>query len=116
MDHQRGDEQLMAKLMRLGFFTLLVGGFFAASARRAAAYPQFQFSSGTARCAQCHFSPSGGGLLTSWGRDESGDSISMAGSGAFMHGAATLPEPLALGGDFRLVALMNDTGGRESKE
>ena len=36
----------------------------------ASAYPQFQFSSGTNRCSQCHFSPAGGGLITSWGRDE----------------------------------------------
>ena len=34
---------------------------------RASAYPQFQFSSGTNRCSQCHYSPAGGGLLTSWG-------------------------------------------------
>ncbi len=102
--------------MRLGFFSLLVVGLFAVSARRAAAYPQFQFSSGTARCAQCHFSPSGGGLLTSWGRDESGDSISMAGSGAFMHGAWSPPEWLALGADFRFALLSNNVGGPESPE
>jgi len=106
----------MAKLMRLGFFSLLAVGLFAAGARPAAAYPQFQFSSGTARCAQCHFSPSGGGLLTSWGRDESGDSISMAGSGAFLHGAWSPPDWLALGADFRFAALTNNVGGAESPE
>jgi hypothetical protein len=106
----------MATLMRIGLFLLLVVGLFAVGARRAEAYPQFQFSSGTARCAQCHFSPSGGGLLTSWGRDESGDTISMAGSGAFLHGAWTPPEWLALGADFRFAGLVNDTGGSESKE
>ena len=42
-----------------------------AAPRQAAAYPQFQFSSGTTRCGQCHYSPSGGTLITSWGRDES---------------------------------------------
>ena len=31
----------------------------------ASAYPQFQFSSGTNKCGQCHFVPSGGSLLSS---------------------------------------------------
>lgn len=107
----------MTKLMRLGCLSLVVAAAIAVAERRAVAYPQFQFSSGTARCAQCHFSPSGGGLLTSWGRDESGDTISMAGgSGAFLHGAVALPASLALGADLRLAALVNDTGGVESKE
>ena len=107
----------MTNLTRLASLSLLVAAAIAVPARRAAAYPQFQFSSGTARCAQCHFAPSGGGLLTSWGRDESGDSISMAGgSGAFLHGAVSLPATVALGADLRLATLVNDTGGRESKE
>lgn len=87
-----------------------------AGARDAVAYPQFQFSSGTSRCAQCHFSPSGGGLINSWGRDESADTISLGGDGGFLHGAVTLPSWLALGGDFRLAALRNDVGGPASPE
>jgi hypothetical protein len=79
-------------------------------ARPAAAYPQFQFSSGTNRCSQCHYSPSGGGMLTSWGRDESGDTISMGGDGAFLHGLVTPPSWLGIGGDFRLAALSTDVG------
>jgi hypothetical protein len=75
---------------------------------RAEAYPQFQFSSGTNRCGQCHYSPAGGGLLTSWGRDESGETISMGGDGAFLHGAVPLPPALALGGDLRFAMLRND--------
>jgi hypothetical protein len=77
---------------------------------RAEAYPQFQFSSGTNRCGQCHYSPGGGGLLTSWGRDESADTISLGGDGAFLHGAVPLPSALALGGDLRFAALRNDVG------
>lgn len=77
---------------------------------RAQAYPQFQFSSGTNRCGQCHYSPGGGGLLTSWGRDESADTISLGGDGAFLHGAVPLPSALALGGDLRFAALRNDVG------
>lgn len=83
---------------------------------RAVAYPQFQFSSGTTRCSQCHYSPAGGGLITSWGRDEAGDTISLGGDGSFAHGVVTLPTWLALGGDFRLAAIRNDVGGPESPE
>ncbi len=31
--------------------------------RAAHAYPQLQFSTGNATCAQCHVSPGGGGLI-----------------------------------------------------
>jgi hypothetical protein len=92
---------------------LLVVGLWA---RPAAAYPQFQFSSGTQRCAQCHYSPAGFGLLTSWGRDEGADTISRGGDGAFLHGAWTPPDWLALGGDFRFAALRNDSGAAPGAE
>lgn len=82
---------------------------------RARAYPQFQFTSGTTRCSQCHYSPDGGGLITSWGRDESGDTISLGGDGAFLHGLWEPPSWLALGADVRVVApLVNASGGPES--
>ena len=84
--------------------------------RRAAAYPQFQFSSGTQRCAQCHYSPAGFGLLTSWGRDEGADTISRGGDGGFLHGAWTPPDWLALGGDFRAAGIRNDTGAAKGSE
>jgi hypothetical protein len=98
---------------------LVVGFTFAVlllSARSAQAYPQFQFSSGTGRCAQCHYAPAGYGLLTSWGRDESGDTISRGGDGGFLHGAWTPPTWLALGGDARYAVLRNDVGGASSPE
>jgi hypothetical protein len=85
-------------------------------ARPAAAYPQFQFSSGTNRCGQCHYSPSGGGLLTSWGRDESADTISLGGDGAFLHGLVTPPSWLGIGGDFRFALLANDVGSPAGTE
>jgi len=75
----------------------------AALAGRANAYPQFQFSSGTNRCSQCHYSPAGGGLITSWGRNESGDTLSFGGDGAFLHGLWAPPAALALGADVRLA-------------
>ncbi|HEX2660332.1 MAG TPA: hypothetical protein VHU40_18760 [Polyangia bacterium] len=98
--------------LRLSFFlgalTLLALAF---APRSAEAYPQFQFSSGTQRCAQCHYSPAGYGLLTSWGRDEGADTISRGGDGAFLHGIWTPPDWLALGGDFRAAAIRSDANG-----
>jgi hypothetical protein len=97
---------------RVSLFVALVLGLSALclGARRAEAYPQFQFSSGTQRCAQCHYAPAGYGLLTSWGRDEGADTISRGGNGALLHGAWTPPDWLALGGDFRAAAIDNDAG------
>jgi hypothetical protein len=70
--------------------------------RPAAAYPQWQLSSGAVRCNQCHYAPAGGGLLNGYGRDAVGDQLSsFGGDGAFLHGVVTLPTWLALGGDFR---------------
>jgi hypothetical protein len=70
--------------------------------RRAAAYPQWQLSSGAVRCNQCHYAPAGGGLINGYGRDAVGDQLSsFGGNGAFLHGVVSLPTWLALGGDFR---------------
>jgi hypothetical protein len=99
-----------SRWLRFGITALLGVFVLVARARDAAAYPQFQFSSGTNRCGQCHYSPSGGGLLTSWGRDESADTISLGGDGAFLHGLLTPPAWLGVGGDFRYAALQNDVG------
>jgi hypothetical protein len=85
-------------------------------ARGAAAYPQFQFSSGTNKCSQCHFSPAGGGLISSWGRSEAGDTISMAGDGGFLHGAVKLPSWFAAGADLRLATTRVVDGGDESPQ
>ena len=67
------------------------------------AYPQFQLTTGTDRCIACHFSPAGGGLLTDYGRDEAGSTISRGGDGRFAHGAWTPPSWLQLGADLRGV-------------
>jgi hypothetical protein len=75
----------------------------------ASAYPQWQFSSGTSRCGQCHFSPAGGGLINEYGRSAAGEELSTwQGNGGFLHGAAELPGWLALGGDVRGVYLQHD--------
>ena len=55
--------------MRRLVFCAVVGWLFLVGGR-AFAYPQFQFSSGTTRCAQCHYSPAGGGLITKTLMDE----------------------------------------------
>jgi hypothetical protein len=74
----------------------------------AGAYPQFQLTTGSVRCNQCHFAPAGGGLLNGYGRSEAGDTISMTGDGGFLHGAVALPSWIAVGGDVRLAALVHD--------
>jgi len=104
------------RFAKLGITGLIAAIVLLAGARQAAAYPQFQFSSGTNRCGQCHFAPSGGGLLTSWGRDESADTISLGGDGAFLHGLVSPPAWLGIGGDFRLAALTNDVGSPSGPE
>lgn len=93
----------------VALFVLLV-------ATRADAYPHYQLSSGTVQCAQCHFAPAGGGLLTMWGREEGADTIARGGDGHFAHGLFELPEWLALGGDLRVAALANETGSSDGTE
>jgi hypothetical protein len=80
----------------------------------ARAYPQFQVSTGAARCNQCHIAPTGGLLLSGYGRDEAGDTISRGGDGAFLHGLWDPPEWLQLGGDLRIAGLVNDNGATYS--
>jgi hypothetical protein len=89
---------------RLGVRAVFAGTLLAVclAAGAAQAYPQWQFSSGVARCNVCHFSPGGGGLITGYGRDASGDELStFDGEGAFLYGTVSLPSWLSLGGDFR---------------
>jgi hypothetical protein len=88
----------------------------AGSAATAGAYPQFQLSTGAARCNQCHYAPAGGGLINGYGREEAGDTISMGGDGAFLHGLWTPPSWLALGGDGRTAGLLNNVGADEGAE
>ncbi len=119
LDRQRSAEQLMSPVLAPHINRRCVrfrGCCSLASAREAHAYPQFQFSSGTTRCGQCHYSPSGGTLISSWGRDEAGDTISLGGDGSFLHGLWAPPAWLALGLDLRLAALRNDVGGADSPE
>lgn len=77
--------------------------------RPAAAYPQWQLTTGAARCNQCHYAPAGGGLINNFGRDAVGEQLStFGGDGAFLHGAVTLPKWLAIGADVRGAFVDND--------
>jgi len=80
------------------------------AAAPAHAYPHWQFSSGTNRCSSCHYAPSGGGLLSDYGRYQAGDELSsFGGDGALLHGVGpTLPGWLDLGGDLRGALIVND--------
>lgn len=95
--------------MRLTWLWAL--GVVAALAGDARAYPELMLPTGASRCSECHFSPTGGGLLNDWGRDEAASTLSESGDGRFLHGAIELPEMLALGGDLRLAALTNQVRG-----
>ena len=56
------------------------------------AYPQWQLSTGAARCNECHYAPGGGGLINGYGRDAIGSELStIPGDGNFLHGAVTPP-------------------------
>jgi hypothetical protein len=101
-------------MQRLIVFIFVAGACLLGAAGRADAYPQFQFSSGTNKCSQCHYSPAGGGLITQWGRDESGDTISLGGDGGFLHGAWSPPSWLAMGADIRLAATYQDDNSQQS--
>jgi hypothetical protein len=96
----------MRRLSLLAF--LLVAGL---APKAAHAYPQWQFSSGTSRCNQCHFAPAGGSLITNYARDAVGEDLStLQGNGGFLHGAVELPAWLALGLDLRGAFLRQDNG------
>lgn len=93
---------------RLGLIAALAGLVHLGGADTASAYPQFQFSTYSARCNLCHFSPAGGGLINGFGRDEAGDTISRGGNGAFLHGLWQPPDWLALGVDLRGAFIAKD--------
>ncbi len=94
---------------RLLLFLAAAFGAWSIGEGRARAYPQWQLSTGAARCNQCHFAPAGGGLINSYGRDAVGEQLStFGGDGAFLHGVVSLPSWLALGGDLRGAFVAND--------
>ncbi|MDE2711790.1 MAG: hypothetical protein F4Z74_04150 [Acidobacteria bacterium] len=108
-----------------GYFRLaLVGAWAAWIAVPAAAEPTF-LSKQYPRCTACHYSPSGGGLLTPYGRSLSREELSTfgrrdataeAGDRAeeeFLFGAVGSDSPLQLGLDFRPSQLQIEVAGRD---
>jgi hypothetical protein len=62
-------------------------------------------------CTSCHWSPTGGGLLTPYGRTLSGEVAStwaMENEGAFLWGAVKTPKWLQMGGDLRFVQVFRN--------
>ena len=75
-----------------------------------------------AGCNMCHADPSGGGLLTEYGRAQSevllrthygfeGAKEEPGNAGEFLFGAVKLPESVLLGGDFRVMQLHMEVPG-----
>lgn len=100
---------------RSSFFAVLFAGLLTPTL--AQAYPQWQLTSGVARCNVCHFSPGGGGLVTGYARDAVGSELStIEGDGNFLHGLVRLPSRLSVGGDLRGAFVSHDenelTGSR----
>ncbi len=96
-----------------------------AEASRAEAYT-WMIRYGHGSCVSCHIDPSGGGLLTAYGRDEGADVLrtrwsanpddeAISHRGRFLWGAFNTPEWLLLGGAFRPAVLITQvpeqTGG-----
>jgi len=92
------------------------------AARRAEAYT-WMIRYGESRCVSCHVDPSGGGLLTAFGREEGADLLrtrfsasddqeTVTRRGKFLWGALDSPDWLLLGGAFRPALLITRaTGG-----
>ena len=66
---------------------------------------------GYVNCTSCHVSPTGGGILTPYGRDLSREVLSTwgkEGESEFLYNLIKLPEWLLMGGDLRSVYLYRD--------
>jgi hypothetical protein len=77
----------------------------------AAAFPEMT-THGYVNCTTCHLSPSGGGLLTEYGRGLSKELLSMSSAKneeGLLHGAVKPPSWLLAGGDIRAIQTYLDT-------
>ncbi|MBN2799027.1 MAG: hypothetical protein JXX28_07750 [Deltaproteobacteria bacterium] len=84
------------------------------SSAPAGAYP-FMVRAGTTNCADCHVDPSGGGVLTAYGRDQGlamGRGGDRAELGAFAFGAVSLPEAVMLQADSRTLLIPDPSNPR----
>lgn len=81
------------------------------SPKAALAFPEM-IRHGYASCNTCHISPSGGGILTDYGREISSEVLatwSRENENQFLHGGVKLPESLKIGGDIRSIQTYVDT-------
>ena len=71
----------------------------------AVGYPEVQAEHGYSSCAACHVSPSGGGVLTDYGRGfgEELSTVHQDNAGAFAYGLVVPPDWFLIGGDTRYL-------------
>ena len=94
------------KLGVLGLCFVLMGAL-GAQTQTAWAYPEL-IRHGYVNCTSCHVSPSGGGVLTEYGRELSSEVLSTwsrEGEQSFLYGSVKTPAWLLMGGDYRSVYL-----------
>ena len=100
--------------MKMKTLALLVFGILLTAAlpiRSAHAFPDL-VRHGYANCTSCHVSPTGGGVMTQYGRELSRELLSAwgrDGEGQFAYGTMKTPEWLQLGGDYRTAYVYRDT-------
>lgn len=82
------------------------------------AFPEMT-THGYVNCTACHLSPSGGGILTEYGRSLSREVLSMSGrenEGNFLNGTVNTPKWLLPGGDVRAIQTYLNTPTEEKGE
>ncbi len=97
-------------MTRLSFVFLVLSIFLSSQAW---AFPEL-VRRGYANCVTCHVSPSGGGLLTAYGRAVTSEVLTMRGSpeeSKFLYGAFNTPEWFQAGGDFRALETYTNFNG-----
>jgi hypothetical protein len=96
-------------LWRSRVLSVVLGSFFLPTSLWA--FPEL-VRHGYVNCTSCHVSPTGGGVLTAYGRELSKEVLSTwgkDGEAAFAYGLVKPPEWLSMGGDFRGLELYTDT-------
>ncbi len=98
-------------MIKIRSFFLIQLFFFLYFYQQAYAFP-WMVRHGYVNCNSCHFSPSGGGILTPYGREISGSLLSTWASereSKFAHDLVSTPEWLNLGGDIRAIEIYRNT-------
>lgn len=96
-------------MSRVSLFFLVL----AAYATTAQAFPE-NVRHGYASCSSCHVSPTGGGVLTEYGRKASEDFMTTwvrEGENGFLWNSITVPSPIAIGANVRHINYKKDLEG-----